>query len=491
LKLNYIAKTLLYNDIMGLFDGKQLEYLEDERKKLWDRLIRNEKFAKELEKQIQKKATDSEKDAAQASRKAAEFRNKAEERYQEASNFVNQIEVEIETARAAVSQINKTKIDIDEEEQSIQETIGRLEELEINYQQRLRDVDTSITRINAFTTKYPDLETKIEEINGFISKVEENLDKSGVSLSALNKRKREVDDLYREIFGYTETSDEDGDATKIEGLKDELESSYNKLSENLVAALEEVEKLHSDYSTKYSEFESGHKEGYKAVKDEIASLLPNALTAGLSAAFSSKKDNEVEASEKLQKNFSLGIYLMIGVSVIPLIISVIFLYQGVTLEQVIMKIPRLVLAIIPMYIPVLWFTYSANKKLNLSKRLIEEYAHKEVLSKTYEGLSTQISNINDKAQSEELKFKLLSNFLQVSAENPGKLISNYEVSDHPIMEALEQSYKFQIAIDRLEGVPGLGKIGAMLESKAKKRMTKREEKIVKALGVDEPEDVED
>ena len=83
----------------------------------------------------------------------------------------------------------------------------------------------------------------------------------------LNKRKREVDDLYREIFGYTETSDTDGNITKIEGLKDELESSYSKLSENLVEALEQVEKLHNEYLAKYSEFESGHKEGYKAVKD--------------------------------------------------------------------------------------------------------------------------------------------------------------------------------------------------------------------------------
>src|SRR5690606_38175611 len=146
---------------------------------------------------------------------------------------------------------------------------------------------------------------------------------------------------------------------------------------------------------------------------------------------------------------SQGIYLLIGVSFIPLIVSIVFLSMGIDLIEVIRRIPRLVLAIIPMYIPVLWLAYSANKKLNLSKRLIEEYAHKEVLSRTYEGLSTQIASIQNPEQSEELKFRLLANFLQVSSENPGKLISNYEASDHPIMEALEQSYKFQIAMDRL------------------------------------------
>jgi len=59
------------------------------------------------------------------------------------------------------------------------------------------------------------------------------------------------------------------------------------------------------------------------------------------------------------------------------------------------------------------------------------------------------------------------NFLQASSENPGKLISNYETSDHPIMEALEQSYKLQIVIDKLAGIPGLGKIADILDKSSK------------------------
>jgi len=201
----------------------------------------------------------------------------------------------------------------------------------------------------------------------------------------------------------------------------------------------------------------------------------------LSSAFSSKKEEEVKSSEKLQSRFNLGIYSLLIVSLLPVGLSIYFLHDRVGLEEVINRLPRLVLAIVPMYIPVLWFAYSANKKLNLSKRLIEEYAHKEVLSKTYEGLSKQIESINDSAQSEELKFRLLANFLQVSSENPGKLISNYEASDHPIMEALEQSYKFQIAIDRLEGIPGLGKVAAILETKAKRKLDAKKDVLEKAL----------
>jgi len=99
--------------------------------------------------------------------------------------------------------------------------------------------------------------------------------------------------------------------------------------------------------------------------------------------------------------------MLIGVSLLPVGVSIFFLAKNTSMLDVIDKLPRLILGIVPMYIPPLWFTYSVSKKLNLSKRLIEEYAHKEVLSRTYEGLSNQIANIGDKNQSEELKISCL------------------------------------------------------------------------------------
>jgi hypothetical protein len=81
----------------------------------------------------------------------------------------------------------------------------------------------------------------------------------------------------------------------------------------------------------------------------------------------------------------------------------------------------------------LWIAFSTSKKINVSKRLIEEYTHKEVVSKTYEGLSKQIDDIRNAKASEELRTKLLRNILDVSVENPGKLLSDYNESDHPIL----------------------------------------------------------
>ena len=198
--------------------------------------------------------------------------------------------------------------------------------------------------------------------------------------------------------------------------------------------------------------------------------MPNAVTAGLSHAFSEKKKAEDISYDKHKTQFSYGIGGMIAVSLIPFIISVFTLLSDDSLDVVVNRIPKIVIAILPLYIPVLWLSISSNKKMNLSKRLIEEYTHKEVLSKTYEGLSKQIHNLEEDNVSKELKIKLLQDFLQMYSENPGKLISDYNSSDHPIMELLENSNKLEKTISKLEKIPGLHKLADILEKKSEKKL---------------------
>lgn len=125
----------------------------------------------------------------------------------------------------------------------------------------------------------------------------------------------------------------------------------------------------------------------------------------------------------------------------PITISVVYLLSGATLTDTIERAPKIMLAFLPLYIPLIWTTISANKKVNLSKRLIEEYSHKQVLSMTIEGLSKQIENIEDADMSEELRIKLLNSFLNVTSENPGKLILNYQRSDNPFLNYFDRDKK--------------------------------------------------
>lgn len=456
---------------MGIFDDKEarkhIKNLENENKKLWERIIKLEQQNTAIQKEITLSAT------AQNSKKVAEFRNKSEERLKDATLFVSQIEVKLDATKKLYETILSNN-------NSVIYLKTEVENLHSDYHELYKELTEKIDNLSNFMEEYPELDEKLSEIAQFISDIESNLSKSKTTLNSINNRKKEIEEFYEEIFGYTDT-DENGEETFVNGKKDLLEELYADLKNDIANSQEKISKINEDYKTKYSTFENEHKTKYQKVLTEIRGLLPNALTAGLSSAFSKKKTDEETLLITLQKRFQNGIFLLIGVSLIPFIVSIMYIYQGHELDETILKMPRLVLAIIPMYIPILWLTYSSSKKINLSKRLIEEYAHKEVLSKTYEGLSKQITSIDDEKQSEELKYRLLSTFLQVASENPGKLISNYEASDHPVMEALEQSYKFQLAIDKLDAIPGMGKFAAVLERKSKKKLEEKEKMINTAL----------
>ena len=126
--------------------------------------------------------------------------------------------------------------------------------------------------------------------------------------------------------------------------------------------------------------------------------------------------------------------------------------------------------------------YSANKRINLSKRLIEEYTHKAVLGKTFSGLSNQIDLLPQQSEvKEELRNQLLFNILQVSAENPGKLISNYNKSDHPLMDALENSAKLSDAVDSLSRIPGFASLAKKLGEKTEDLLETQRRKVEAGL----------
>jgi hypothetical protein len=179
--------------------------------------------------------------------------------------------------------------------------------------------------------------------------------------------------------------------------------------------------------------------------------------------------------------FEAAIVGLVAVSLIPFIVSVYLLSNGTGIEDAILKLPRLAISIFPLYVPILWMAYSSSKKVNLSKRLIEEYSHKEALSKTFEGLSEQINNIKDGHEKYELKAKLLYNLLEVSAENPGKLIYDYNNADHPLMDALDKSVKLGEAITRIAKIPGMSKFTNALIEKEKRIQSDMSDKVNEGL----------
>lgn len=428
-----------------------IEYLESERIKIWAEIV-------ELKKSVDKKTSDYEQEAKAASKKCSEYKNKCEANKNDANQLfedVKKITGEIEQSNIS-SLINEIRIVHDELLPKKEVIITQIAELE---------------KLFAQYSIYADRIKKLDEIS---NTADESSTKIEIIFKQIATRKKEIDELYYEIFGYSETDSASGQITTITGVKDELEKTYSELKNNF-------EEFSNNKNKEFNDTLNTWKAEHSSVLKQIDSLLPNALTAGLSHAYSKKKEDEITESATLDKIFKLYVKGLIVISCIPFAISVYMLFNGGSLEDTILKMPRLVLSILPLYIPVLWVAYSSNRKMNLSKRLIEEYTHKEVLSKTFEGLAKQIQDIEDSEIATDLKTRLLYNILEVSSENPGKLISDYNKSDHPLMDALDKSVKLTNAIDHLSKIPGMSKLVNVLDNKSKETLEKEAKKAVAGM----------
>lgn len=491
---------------MGTIKDERINYLEEERQKLWaqvtslqekscglqeeTRILREQSII--LEEALSKKTSDYEAEAKQAARKTVEYRNKSETAKETATqnlikineilneissthesiNSLNlQVTEIVSTARSANNDVLAAHDSIKEKQEHIEGSIAELEKLFANSS----NYADNIKALQVLANNGQDTATKIDSLHKY-----------------LLSKKTEIEELYYEVIGYTEKN-EDGVETQVPGLKDELEEAYNELKSNLAKTQDELSEHKSKQisdsisfaNQKEAEFNNTLKrweKEYSRLTEQVSDLLPNALTKGLSHAYSEKKREEVDDTKKLTRKFVGGIIGMICVSIMPFLVSVYFInVENKTLEESIRIIPRLVVAILPLYVPVLWLAYSANKGLNLSKRLIEEYTHKEVLSKTFEGLSRQIENIKDKEMSAELRIKLLYSILEVNSENPGKLITDYNKSDHPLMDALDKSVKLSKTIDKIAEIPGMAKIATILEKKSKRILEEKRKQAVAGL----------
>jgi hypothetical protein len=307
------------------------------------------------------------------------------------------------------------------------------------------------------------------------------------------KRKAEIDELYHNIYGQ-DISNEEGETEHTAGKKDELDIAYSNLQSSASTLQVKIQKtidevsasfqsLHEKSLSNFDDVVRNSKSRFEAVDEQLSSLLPGAMAAGLSAAYEEKKVEEIRALKSFDIAFRWAIGGMVCISCIPLIVDMYLVFhKEIDLLKVLKDTPTLLFAILPLYFPVLWLAYSSNKKSNLSKRLIEEYTHKSVLGKTYSGLANQIEKLEQHSDVKaELRTKLLFNVLQVSAENPGKLITNYNKSDHPLMDALENSAKLADSVSALSKIPGFSTIATKLAAKADKLLSENAEKVKRGL----------
>ena len=105
---------------------------------------------------------------------------------------------------------------------------------------------------------------------------------------------------------------------------------------------------------------------------------------------------------------------------------------------------------IPFIIPSLWLVIFISKRRSESERLSQEYAHKEVLAKSYDSYRQQIEKLSKKEQ-EELLLVLMEGMIKAISLNPAETLDKKHQSDSPISEVLKDKNFIDSIVDKIKG----------------------------------------
>lgn len=474
---------------MAFFDNVKVEDFNSFRMEVKSSLSTLKDELVKVREEINTKASDSELVAKEAAEGAQEAKKQVDSLKDAVNEAFNELKEAAKLGKEEAEEIKTKKEEQLTSLRSVEEKIEVLtEEYEAIFTKKgeveaaTSEIFEDLEKLNTAIEDSVTLPERYQEVLDVLAKVKENGQQVSDLLTHSMKRKSAIDDLVKEILGYSVTN-EDGEEEKITGLKSELEDAYKVVSDEINSLSDTLDSHIENNNKRYKKVIDYAESVINSTKEEIESLLPGAMAAGLSEAYDNKAKNEAKEKESTQTTFYWAVGFLVAVSFIPVIV-ILYLFLGKDLSsvEIIDKTPKIVLTMLPIYLPIFWLAYSASKKINLSKRLIEEYTHKAVLGKTFTGLSKQIEGLQSSTDTvNDLRIQLLYNLLRASSENPGKLISDYNKSDHPLMEALENSAKLSDSVEQLSKFPGLSSLTKVIEQRAVKRLEAQEKKVTEGL----------
>jgi hypothetical protein len=300
------------------------------------------------------------------------------------------------------------------------------------------------------------------------------------------KKSQDINKLHQNIFDKN-----DGIEVKVnEYLSNgkEQNDNLNNLTKNSEKILEEIKAFHKDVfgeedeygilkgglknellerKSELDEFKTEQQKRYDELNSQIESLLPGATSAGLSSAYSKM---HAEFSSEVRNYgryfyFSIVILLLIIVLVnIPSIwnhiislsqdgypkgsfinnFKVVIPYGSFTLDGQEVPLGNRAITILdsfiyklPFILPAIWLVLFVSRRRNEAQRLAQEYAHKEVLAKSYESYKQQIEKLSKEEQNKLLPI-LMANMLKAIALNPAETLDKNHKEPTPMEEVIKK-----------------------------------------------------
>ena len=443
-------------------DDKQYEYLNEERKKLWAEL-RNTQSKLEVFVSTLSGDTDAIQTGIRSlGLKAAKAYNRIVERDSQLDDLSGNMASRLDLVKQAEKEATILNSSLAATNEKVADALSKIDDGLTNFDNSMGMLVKQSEAVKECLENAEQYVKKAEEVKSELqSQVEDISDNHEQCV----KDYEDISKFHSLLFGY-----EKDDGEIVEGRKQKLENVYAELEQKIDRTKTDAEVFEKDYKRQCTDFLEKAKVEAEAIANKIKGLLPDALTAGLSSAYNENRKLEETEQKNQLSLFKWCIGGMMALALIPVALNLyLWIGRNFTVIDLLNKLPREMMCILPIYIPLFWMAIFANKRVNLSKRLIEEYKHKEAVSKTYEGLAKQISEIGDENASKELQARLLYNTVMLSEKNPGELIKNFNRPDNPLLDVLNQSSRFAEAVEKLGRVPGLSKLFQIAENRQKKQ----------------------
>ena len=320
-------------------------------------------------------------------------------------------------------------------------------------------MDTTKDQIDQYRFKLFEQDDNIEDkINSLISEIEDKSDQVSV--------------LYNNIF------QEDGIKYQIESSREEVKQVVEDIYEIRDKTSDFIKKLENFYDRVYGikdsdgnfngglkqeiqerqseleEFKKIQQIRYHELNIQIESLLPAATSVGLASAYKDMKDD----CSKNIKIYNRIFYFSLFALFLTVLIMQYLGFSNVwtsndNLGNNLIGLLKVFSIKLPFIIPTLWLAMFSSKRRNESKRLEQEYAHKEALAKSYASYRQQIEKLGDDKQQELLPI-LLESMIKAIAFNPAETLDKNYKDDTPVdainkLEILAKKEPFKTVLEKI------------------------------------------
>lgn len=345
--------------------------------------------------------------------------------HEKASQIVANMQSASENVKGDAESVNSLKSEIEEfrdelfvnteDDDSLQQRIKQLEEKADSLFEKISGYHDKLfsddARGEAISTQ---IETALNEATENSEKIDELLDGAKSDLN-------ELQDFYHHIFGKPSADDE---TVMLGGLKEELKKRRADLEK----------------------FKKEQEERYKALNDEIETLLPGATSAGLTTAYREMKNSFDSTISTNTKIFYGSILTLVVISLVSVTNKIYwFGIDWVDLSQLSNLWSNLAYKI-PLALPVIWLAFFASKRRSEAQRLQQEYAHKEALAKSYQSYKTQVEQLGQ--ETNELMAHLLRSAIDAIAFNASVTLETKHGEKSPLQDMLDKVLERQDNIEK-------------------------------------------